>query len=192
VGYLVSFLRRAAAVAITIATLAVSSRGVTPRFYADDPIGEDPELQDAANAVPVDLSETYDFLQNTFLKDADKTVKRAVNVNTIDEVPDSSWFTHRLGTAEVMSIGDIVRGPFKGRPPQPGKWTVVGGKSEGISPGLTMRDSAGTLYFVKFDPKSNPEMASGAEAISTRFFYALGFNVPENYIVTVRPEDLQV
>ena len=183
-------LRRATLVILTIATLAVWTRGATPRFFPDDPIGEDPEPQDASKAVPVDLSETYDFVQNTFLKDADKTDVRAVNVNTIDEVPDSSWFTHRLGTAEVMSIDDIVRGPFKGRPPQPGTWTVVGGKSEGISPGLTMRDSAGTLYFVKFDPKSNPEMASGAEVISTRFFYALGFNVPENYLVTIRREDL--
>jgi hypothetical protein len=189
---LFSFLRRASVAAVAVAALAVSTRGVAPRFLADDPISEDPELQDASNAVPVDLSETYDFVQNTFLKDADKTEKRAVNVNTIDEVPDSSWFTHRLGTAEVMSIDDIVRGPFRGQPPQPGKWTVVGGKSEGISPGLTMKDSAGTLYFVKFDPKSNPEMASGAEVISTRFFYALGFNVPENYIVSVRREDLEL
>jgi hypothetical protein len=186
------FGRAASVVVLAVFVAAVSARGISPRFFPDDPIGEDPELQDAANASPVDLSETYDFVQNTFLHDADKTDQRAVNVNTIDEVPDSSWFTHRLGTAEVMSIDDIVRGPFKGLPPQPGTWTVVGGKSEGISPGLTMKDSAGTLYFVKFDPKSNPEMASGAEAISTRFFHALGYNVPENYIVTVRREDLQI
>jgi hypothetical protein len=185
-------LRRAPVVAVVVVAFAVSARSVAPRFFADDPINEDPELQDASNAAPVDLSETYDFVQNTFLKDADKTKKRAVNVNTIDEVPDSSWFTHRLGTAEVMSIDDIVRGPFKGLPPQPGKWTVVGGKSEGISPGLTMKDSTGTVYFVKFDPRSNPEMASGAEVISTRFFYALGFHVPENYIVSVRREEFEV
>jgi hypothetical protein len=123
-------LRRASIAAVAVAALAVAStRGVAPRFFADDPISEDPELQDASKAVPVDLSETYDFVQNSFLKDADRTEKRAVNVNTIDEVPDSSWFTHRLGTAEVMSIDDIVRGPFKGQPPQPGKWAVVGGKA---------------------------------------------------------------
>jgi hypothetical protein len=185
-------LRFALVVAFTAGVLAVSTRTAGPRFFADDPIGEDPELQDASKAAPIELSQSYDFVQNTFLKDADKTEKRAVNLNTIDEVPDSSWFTHRLGTAEVMSIDDIVRGPFKGQPPQPGRWTIVGGKSEGISPGLTMRDSTGTLYFVKFDPTSNPEMASGAEVISTRFFYALGFNVPENFIVAIRREDLEL
>ena len=185
-------LRHVSVGALAAAALVVVTQTAAPRFFPDDPISEDSEAQDASKAVPVDLSQTYDFVQNSFLKDADKTDKRAVNVNTIDEVPDSSWFTHRLGTAEVMSIEDIVRGPFKGQPPQPGKWTIVGGKSEGISPGLTMRDSAGTLYFVKFDPKSNPEMASGAEVISTRFFYALGFNVPENYIAAIRREDLEV
>jgi len=186
------FLRHISVGALAAAAFVVATQTASPRFFPDDPISEDSETQDASKAVPVDLSQTYDFVQNSFLKDADKTDKRAVNVNTIDEVPDSSWFTHRLGTAEVMSIDDIVRGPFKGQSPQPGKWTIVGGKSEGISPGLTMRDSAGTLYFVKFDPKSNPEMASGAEVISTRFFYALGFNVPENYIATLRREDLEV
>ena len=185
-------LRHISVAALAAAALVVATQTASPRFFPDDPISEDSETQDASKAVPVDLSQSYDFVQNSFLKDADKTDKRAVNVNTIDEVPDSIWFTHRLGTAEVMSIDDIVRGPFKGQPPQPGKWTIVGGKSEGISPGLTMRDSAGTLYFVKFDPKSNPEMASGAEVISTRFFYALGFNVPENYIATIRREDLEV
>ena len=65
-------------------------------------------------------------------------------------------------------------------------------KSEGISPGLTVRDSTGTLYFVKFDPPSNPEMATGAEAISTRLFWALGFNVPENYLSSLRRDNLQI
>ena len=64
-------------------------------------------------------------------------------------------------------------------------------KSEGISPGLTVRDSTGTLYFVKFDPPSNPEMATGAEVISTRLFWALGFNVPENYLSSLRRDNLR-
>ena len=98
-------------------------------------------------------------------------------------MPNSSWYTQRLGTAEVLSVQDVIRGPYHGsrRRPAPGPSSAA--KSEGISPGLTVRDSTGTLYFVKFDPPSNPEMATGAEAISTRLFWALGFNVPENYLV---------
>jgi hypothetical protein len=35
-------------------------------------------------------------------------------------------------------------------------------------------------------------MASGAEVISTRLLYALGYNVPENYIATLRREDVVI
>ena len=166
--------------------------GVAPRFYGDDPLQEDPETQDASGVKEIDLSDQYDFLENSFLHHGDKTNQRAVNVNTIDHVPNSSWYTQRLGTAEVLSVQDVIRGPYRGQGPQPGAWTIVAAKSEGISPGLTMRDSTGTLYFVKFDPPSNPEMASGAEAISTRLFWALGYNVPENYLASFRREDLRI
>ncbi len=160
--------------------------GVAPRFYGDDPLREDPETQDASRVKPIDLSDQYDFVETSFLHHGDKTDQRAVNINTIDHVPSSSWYTQRLGTAEVLSVQDVIRGPYRGQPPQPGVWTIVGAKSEGISPGMTVRDSTDTLYFVKFDPPSNPEMATGAEVISTRLFWALGFNVPENYLAWFR------
>ena len=35
-------------------------------------------------------------------------------------------------------------------------------------------------------------MASGAEVISTRLFWALGFNVPENYLTSFRRDDLRI
>ena len=50
----------------------------------------------------------------------------------------------------------------------------------------------GSIYFVKFDPPSNPEMASGAEVISTKFFHAFGYHVPENYLATLRRESLVI
>ena len=62
----------------------------------------------------------------------------------------------------------------------------------GIAPGFTIRDGEGDLYFIKFDPPANPDMASGAEVISTKFFYAFGYHVPENYIATVRRESIVI
>ena len=35
---------------------------------------------------------------------------RALNVNTLDEVPDSMWFVNRIGRKD-MPIADLVRGP---------------------------------------------------------------------------------
>ena len=178
--------------ALAAALLATTVGGLAPAYFDDDPIHDDPETLDASAVAPIDLSDPYDFVENSFFDVGDKTTKRAVNINTIDHVPNSSWYTQRLGTAEVLSVQDVIRGPYTGQPPQPGKWTIVGAKSEGISPGMTVRDSTGTLYFVKFDPPSNPEMATGAEAISTRLFWALGYNVPENYLTTFRREDLTI
>ena len=178
--------------ALAALLLATTVGGLAPTYFDDDPIQDDPETLDASGVAPIDLSDPYDFLENSFMDVGDKTEKRAVNVNTVDHVPNSSWYTQRLGTAEVLSVQDVIRGPYTGQPPQPGTWTIVGAKSEGISPGMTVRDSTGTLYFVKFDPPSNPEMASGAEAISTRLFWALGYNVPENYLTTFRREDLKI
>ena len=46
---------------------------------------------------------------------------------------------------------------------------MISAKSEGISPGFVMKDSKNDEYFVKFDPISNPEMATGAEMICAPF-----------------------
>jgi hypothetical protein len=112
-------------------------------------------------------------------------------VNTLGEVPDSSWFTNRIGS-RPMFVEELVRGPGDSHPPEDGAWTVVSGKNEGITPGLVIRDSAGRRYFLKFDPKSNPEMASAADAIGCKFFWDLGYNTPENYIVTFARDRLRI
>jgi hypothetical protein len=183
-----------ASVASTLAVALVLSdagRAAAPKFYRDDPIARDPETQDASKVQPIEISEQFDFVENTFLDAGDRTLTRAVNVNTIDEVPDSSWFTNRAGTAR-WSPADAVKGPDTGTGPAPGTWTIVSAKTEGISPGMTIRDAAGDIYFIKFDPPSNPEMASGAEIISTKFFHAFGYHVPENYVATLRSDALTI
>ncbi len=172
--------------------VAVTTLGGTgPRFYPDDPISRDPETQDASGVKAWVITDPYDFVENSFLGAGDHSPHRAMNVNTLDEVPDSSWFTNRIG-AKPMTVDEIVRGPDRGTGPAPGPWTIVSGKTEGITPGMTIRDSTGQIYFVKFDPPSNPEMASGAEVISTKFLYALGFEVPENYLAVLRREELTI
>ena len=179
-----------AAVAVTFA-LATGARTAGPKFFGDDPIPRDPETQDASRAQPIDSSEQFDFIENSFLKAGDRTAPHAVNVNTLDEVPDSSWFTNRAGTPD-WTLADTVKGPDSENGPAEGAWTVVAAKTEGITPGMTIRDATGAKYFLKFDPPSNPEMASGAEVIATKFFHAFGYHVPENYVATLRRESLGI
>ena len=170
--------------------LSGSSRAVGPKFFDDDPISRDPETQDASRVQPIEISQQFDYVENSFLKAGDRTPQRAVNVNTVDEVPDSSWFTNRAGTGRWSE--DAAKGPDSGAGPAAGPWTIVAAKTEGVTPGMTIRDSAGDVYFIKFDPSSNPEMASGAEIISTKFFHAFGYNVPENYLATLVPSSLAI
>lgn len=179
------------AASLLVAATTAGFAAAGQKFYRDDPIWRDPETQDASGVKPVDISQQYDFIENTFLDAGDRTAKRAVNINTVDEVPDSSWFTNRIGR-EPWSSERIVRGPDSGTGPASGPWTVIAAKSEGISPGFTIRDAQGDTYFIKFDPKTNPEMASGAEVIATKLFYAFGYHTPENYLANLRRESLTI
>jgi hypothetical protein len=187
--------RRGWAVAVTLSAAlsaaAMSGRAAAPKFYADDPIWRDPETESASNVMEVDVSGQYDLIESSFLGAGDRTPKRAENVNTVGEVPDSSWFTNRVGR-HSMSPAELVKGPDTGNGPAAGTWTVLARKSEGVTPGFTIRDTAGEIFWIKFDPKSNPEMASGAEVISTKFFHAFGYYVPENYLATCRPDQLVI
>ena len=69
---------------------------------------------------------------------------------------------------------------------------MIRGKSGGISPGFTVRDRRGDVYFVKPDPARHPNLATAAEVIGSRFFHAFGYFVPENHIAYVRRDQLVV
>ena len=173
---------------------AAGARGAAPRFYSDDPLWRDPETQDASMAQPLDVSDQYDLIENSFLGAGEHVDQRALNLNTVDQVPDSSWFTNRVGPLHPgpLDMDALLRGPDTTAGPAPGTWTITGRKSEGVMPGFTIRDSAGEIYWIKLDPRRFPEMASGAEVISTKLFHAFGYHVPENYLATVRLEDLAI
>ena len=182
-------------VCLAAAWLAASpGRAAAPRFYSDDPIWRDPESQDASKVQPIKVSDQYDLVENSFLGAGDKTERRAANVNTVDQVPDSSWFTNRVGPLQKgsMDVAALTTGPDTARGPAPGPWTVISRKSEGVTPGFTIRDAAGEIYWIKFDPVEFPEMASGAEVISTKFFHAFGYHVAENYLATLNLDALQI
>jgi hypothetical protein len=167
------------------------------RFYPDDPIQREPAPVPVAHVAARNINDYFDFFQCTFFP-PDKQEMRsrrpgpAEAVNTLGEVPDSAWFTNRIG-ARPMSMEELVRGPDDDHVPVAGQpWVVLSAKNQGVTPGLVIRDGAGRKYFLKFDPKSNPEMATAADVIGAKFFYAVGYNVPENYIVTFTRAQLRL
>ncbi len=117
--------------------------------------------------------------------------KQADNVNTLDEVPDSSWFTNRIGR-QAMTLEEIRRGPDLGPGPANGILTVIRGKTVGYQPGFWIVDERGDTYLLKFDPLDYPELATAAEVIATKLFYAIGYNVPQNTLIRFRREQLRL
>jgi hypothetical protein len=163
------------------------------KFLADDPLLIDrDDLIDPGEPRPVKLSDYYDFLDHTFKSPGDRSRPPAANANTLGEVPNSSWFQNRHGQLR-LSTEQLVRGPNRTSGPSTDQpWVVTGAKTEGITPGFRIVDSRGDTYVIKFDPLTNPEMATAAEIISTKFFFAMGYNVPENYLVLFRRDDVRV
>ena len=178
--------------AVVAAWSAVAPRAATPRFLPDDPIQvDDDRVLDASGTKEIEGSNAYDFAENTFFPKGDTSDIRAVNVNSIDEVPDSSWFTNRLGRG-AMTTAEIVRGPNQLDTISIDDWPIIEEKSSGITTGYRVVDPADKSprprrYQVKFDPPSNPGMASAAEVIGAAIYHALGYNVVQGYIVEVDP-----
>ncbi|HEY7412812.1 MAG TPA: hypothetical protein VII13_18875 [Vicinamibacteria bacterium] len=165
---------------------------VGPRFLADDPLAVDRDTLPVDKPLPVELSTTYDVLEYSWSHRPDGKTPPAANTNTLGEVPDSSWFTNRLGR-QALSPEDAARGPATGTGPDAsGPWTVVSGKSGGITPGFTMRDAAGEVWFVKFDPQEYLGLSTAADVIGARFFHALGYNVPENFVASFPRDRLRL
>ncbi len=173
------------------ATFARTASTTGPRFYPDDPIAREPETQDASKAQPYEIQQMYEMVYNLFINPGYKpSATRAQNVNTIDEVPDSSWFTNRIGT-KTITADDLARGPNVGAPPDPSRWVVFREKTSGVHPGFTARDARGATWFLEFDPPYFPEGATGAVAIATKIFWALGYNQVESFLTTFDPKRVE-
>jgi len=161
-----------------------------PRFYPDDPVWVDDDRRDIPPVAPFELSKSYEFVNETFGGSAG-SFGPALNVNTLGEVPDSSWFTNRLGRQD-MTIEEVLRGPDTVDGPADGPWLVTGRPDAGITPKFTIRDARGDTYLVKLDPAVAPELPSSVELISTKIFHAIGYHVPEDFLVTFDRARLQV
>ncbi|HSR67115.1 MAG TPA: hypothetical protein VLU25_04180 [Acidobacteriota bacterium] len=167
--------------------------GKQPKFFPDDPLWKDEDNIDVPEKpAEIELSDLYDRFSHTFHDFGSEEWGEADNVNTLDEVPDSSWFTNRHGRRR-MSMDELVRGPGSGSGPDPSQpWTIFRGKQQGITPGFHVVDDKGDRYVVKFGTRSDPRLSTSAEIIATKILYAIGYNVPENYIVYLDPSNLRI
>jgi hypothetical protein len=178
-------------IAAALGLLATGVSTQAPRFYDDDPLSREPESQDASKAQPYSIQQLYEQMYDLFVVSGEKpSGKRAQNINTIDEVPDSSWFTNRIGTTTVTP-DQLARGPIVGAPPDPSKWVVIREKTSGVHPGFTARDGKGETWFLQFDPPYFSEGATASVEIATKIFWAFGYNQVETYLTTLDPKRIE-
>ena len=184
---------RLCALTMGIALASLLTAGAAgQKFYADDPVSRVDDSQDASAVKERSINLLFDTLENSFYWPGDRTPNvRAQNVNTVDEVPDSNWFTNRLGTRSV-TVEELLKGPDTTSGPAAGAWIVIDAKNDGVTPGFTVRDSAGTVWFLKVDPPGYRAMATGTEVVVTKLFWALGYYVPEVHLAVLRPDELQI
>ncbi|MCA9672511.1 MAG: hypothetical protein KC503_43250 [Myxococcales bacterium] len=117
---------------------------------------------------------------------------RARAVNSVDDVPDSTWFTNRIGRRALRPAA-LARGPNR-LPPADQRLplTVLSTKVGGGSVGFIVADNSGVRYLLKFDTKGAPERETGADVIVQRILWACGYNVPEDDVIHLRAEDLKL
>src|SRR5215471_7131304 len=109
--------------------------------------------------------------------------KEAGNINELDEIWDSSWFINR-NFWNPLPPDEFEQGPVRsGHAPDAGPWKITKCKMDGVMPGFQIRDQKGDSYILKFDPPRYLELSTAVDVIASKFLYAAGYNVPENFIV---------
>jgi hypothetical protein len=139
---------------------------------------------------PYESSFAWDAADNSIFRPVSKFFEvdeygESENVNALDEVPDSSWFTNRIGarsmSPEEVASGYCSEGPQLVSDPPDGAWLIDRGKDNGANPGFRVKVNE-TNYMLKTDDKQ-AERATAATVIASRFYYAAGYWAPCDSIV---------
>lgn len=114
----------------------------------------------------------------------------AAGTNIFDEVPDSSFFTNRHAR-QKLSAAALEKGPCETSGPDlSAPLTVLSAKQQGIHYEFLAEDARKDRYLLRFDPQGAPELNTAADVIGSRFYYALGYNVPETTILSFTADQL--
>ena len=98
------------------ALLVLQPHAASLTFFVDDPLPREEDPYDASR-VTVCGHLSWDLISSLFGKPGELR-GAAANVNTIDEVPDSSWFTNGPDP-RPLTDADVGRGPDITSDPRP-------------------------------------------------------------------------
>jgi hypothetical protein len=183
------------------AALAFLACGGSPRFPLRAPMLEDNDRRPfAPMPKPYESPFAWDAANQTVFRPISRffavdPAGPAVNVNALDEVPNSSWFVNRIGV-RPMTPSEVVQGSCDGPlldPDAPdGTWIIDHGKDNGANPGFRVNIPGLGKFMLKTDPKEEPDRATGATSIASRVYHAVGYFAPCDTVVYFRPSLLKL
>ncbi len=168
------------------------------RFALKEPLWQDPDRNHLESRPEERFLGTWaDAADQTLLRPlvelfALRLESEAVNVNSLDEVPNSSWFTNRIGLF-AMSTEQVMLGSCSAwLDPTRGPWMITRAKTQGQNPGFFVKMPDGGTYLLKFDGSFRPTRATCADVIGSKFYHAVGYNTPCNQIVYFQKDILKI
>jgi hypothetical protein len=184
--------------------MATIACGCAPSVrFPDRPIlWHDPD--DLPIAVPAPRDPPYHWvaIRDAIFAPADQALAiddfhESVNVNAVDETPDSSWFVdrrRRSGQARpaAFSAEEMHKGAFGERPMPVLPLTITKGKEKGGNLGFIAEDALGRQFAIKIDPPGYVSLDTSTEVVVSRLAWAAGWNVPAESIIDLRLGDLIV
>jgi hypothetical protein len=122
--------------------------------------------------------------------------RTAGNINALDEVVNSTWFTNRIGL-RPLSEAELREGPsrdtlYREGPDRSAPWMIIGAKTAGVTPGFRIQDARGDTWLLKFDPPTHPGMTIRSGVVANLIFHAIGFNTPVDQVVVFDRDQLVV
>ena len=189
---------------IVLAALALGCAGPRPRFADRGILWHDPDDR------PVPLPRVRPYagsgrywtgIDNALFRPVDRLFGvdygvEAVNVNALDEAPDSSWFADPRRNPEdpgagprALPLADVERGANREPPPR-APFAVSRTLEGGSALGLVVEDALGRRYAMKLNPAGHDDLVSGADAVANRLAYSSGWLVPANQVVELARGDV--
>ena len=195
--------RRTTGQMLAVVTIAAVMGGCASRFERYPlaaPLWDDPDRNHVAEKPKSYFSPfAWDAVDQTMFRPVSRVLAvdvpgPSVNVNAFDEVPDSSWFTNRIGLGRGWTVEDSRRGSCPDQLLSPeGPWTVTAAKPDGANPGFIIRGDDGNGYLLKMDGGATKgERATTADVFGSRMYQAVGFHAPCNTIVYFDPAILEI
>jgi hypothetical protein len=190
--------RRRLVIALLLVHASCAEDGLR-RFPLQEPLWTDPDSNPIAGTPARRRTSGYSLAaEQLVLRPVSRALtlplpRESLNVNSLDEVPNSSWFTNRIGV-QAMTADEVARGACADSAPldpSRGPWTVVSGKSDGTTKGFVVKAPDGRRYLLKFDGPLS-QRATTADVVGSKIYHAAGYWTPCNEIVTFAPSLLRL